>query len=31
MIDRLCGKTNRKNREEFNVYVDFVFVPIISK
>ena len=31
MIDRLCGKTNKKNCEEFVVYVDFVFVLIISK
>ena len=26
MIDRLCGKTNKKIREEFVVYVHFVFV-----
>ena len=26
MIDRLCGKTNKKIREEFVVYVDFVCV-----
>ena len=31
MIDRLCGKTSKKNLEEFVVYVDFVFVLIISK
>ena len=31
MIDRLCGKTNKKNREEFAIYVDFVFIPITSK
>ena len=31
MIDRLCGKTNKGNEEEFVVYVDFVFVLIISK
>ena len=31
MIDRLCGKTNKGNEEEFVVYVDFVFILIISK
>ena len=31
MIDRLCGKTNKKNCEEFAENVDYVFVPIISK
>ena len=31
MIERLCDKTNNKNREEFVVYVDFVFVLIIRK
>ena len=31
MIDRLWGKTNKKNWEEFVVYVNFVFVLIISK
>ena len=30
-MDRLWGKTNKKNSEEFVVYVDFVFVLIISK
>ena len=30
MIDRLCGKINKKNQEEFGVVnVDFVFVLII--
>ena len=31
MIDILCDKTNNTNREECVVYVDFVFVLIISK
>ena len=31
MIDRLWGKTNKKNLEDFVVYVNFVFVLIISK
>ena len=31
MIDRLCGKTSKKTWEEFVVYVEFVFVLIISK
>ena len=29
MIDRLHGKMNKKNQEEFDVYVGFVFVIII--
>ena len=29
MIVRLCVKTNKKNQEEFVVYVDLVFVLII--
>ena len=32
MIDRLCGKMNKKNRGEFVVvYVDFVYVLITIK
>ena len=31
MIDRLCRQTSKKNWEEFVVYVDFVYVLIISK
>ena len=31
MIDRLCGKTNKKNREQFVVYVNFVFVQSYKK
>ena len=32
MIDRLSGKLNKKNQEEFVVvYVDFVFVVITIK
>ena len=29
MNDRLCGKMNKNNPEEFVVYVDFDFVLII--
>ena len=31
MIDRLCGKTNKKMREEFVIYVDFVFYSVIKE
>ena len=29
MIDRLCGKTSKRNEEEFVFHVNFVFVQII--
>ena len=29
MIDRLFGKTKKRNQEEFVLYVEFVFVLII--